>query len=88
LDLQGKKQQEGGKIGMMSCIISLYHALFSDQIRKGKRGGACGVCGRGENCIQNVGNRLLGRLGHRWEGNMKNGHKEMRQDVMDLLHLA
>jgi hypothetical protein len=43
---------------MRSSIIStLYHILLSDQIRKGAMGGACGMHGRDEKYIQNVGQK-------------------------------
>ena len=49
----------------------------------GERRGAYGVLvGRPEE------KRPLGRPRHRWEGNIKMGHQEVREDSMDWINLA
>jgi hypothetical protein len=55
-------------------------------------GGECGAHGRGEGCIHLVGTpevrRPLGRLGRRWEDNIKMDLREIGFGDVDWIHLA
>jgi hypothetical protein len=55
-------------------------------------GGACGVHGGGERCIQHFGRpegrRPLGRPRHRWEDNIKMDLREIGFGDLDWIHSA
>jgi hypothetical protein len=56
-------------------------------------GGACGVHGGGEECIQNLvgrpeGRRALGRSRRRWEDNIKMDLREITFVDVNWIHLA
>jgi hypothetical protein len=56
-------------------------------------GRACSLYGGWESCVQGLvskpgGKRALGKLGHRWEDNIKMNLQEVECGVMDWIELA
>jgi len=66
---------------------------LDNEIKKNEVGGASGIYGGQEKCVQGLvgradGKRLLGRHGRRWEYNIKANLQEMEWGDMDWIAVA
>jgi hypothetical protein len=66
------------------CTVALTKYPSSDQIKNNEMGGACGMYGRQERCIQGFGEETQGRRPlrrprRRWEDNIKVDLKDVER---------
>ena len=74
-------------------IVLLTEYYSGDKIKKNQMGGACGMCGEQERCIQGFGGETLGegpigRPRHRGEDNIKTCLNELGWEGMDCIDLT